>query len=331
MTRADLIAMVTELKSKMSRIESGSQAPASAPQSAKLKPYIRKVDGIEVDVNNDFTYLKGSTGTSVRFDGAELGVIRRRDDSTFTFEKVADASPNVARDIRLFENPDQVRDFIAREYVGRIKEAQARTQRFDETPGEDGFEYTVPWTESETYAGEASRPFTAEAPAADPITDPQVRGRDGDILSYTEDNFDIPPGKKLAVQFIDANQKTFGKVRVPIGKQTLGDTLKASASHQYVVGYVDAPYKSGSVGAQKTFRPLNPDDVMVPFNSRAPVRGGDYEALPARARNATTSTSPRGRVNRPAKIDSLAQKPLANATEFRNPVPAGYGRRMADL
>jgi hypothetical protein len=331
MTRADLIAMVTELKSKMSRIESGSQAPASAPQSAKLKPYIRKVDGIEVDVNNDFTYMKGSTGTSVRFDGAELGVIRRRDDSTFTFEKVADASPNVARDIRLFENPDQVRDFIAREYVGRIKEAQARTQRFDETPGEDGFEYTVPWTESETYAGEASRPFTAEAPAADPITDPQVRGRDGDILSYTEDNFDIPPGKKLAVQFIDANQKTFGKVRVPIGKQTLGDTLKASASHQYVVGYVDAPYKSGSVGAQKTFRPLNPDDVMVPFNSRAPVRGGDYEALPARARNATTSTSPRGRVNRPAKIDSLAQKPLANATEFRNPVPAGYGRRMADL
>ncbi len=331
MTRADLIQMVRDMKAKLSSIESGGTVPPSAPQSAKLKPYIRKVDGIEVDVNNDFTYLKGSTGTSVRFDGAELGVIRRRDDDTFTFEKVADASPNVARDIRLFETPDQVRDFIAREYIGRIKEAQSKTQRFDETPGEQGFEYTVPWTESETYAGEPARPFTAEAPAADPITDPQVRGRDGDILSYTEDNFDIPPGKKLAVQFVDANQKTFGKVRVPIGKQTLGDTLKASSSHGYVVGYVDAPFKSGSVGAQKTFRPLNPDDVMVPFNSNSPVRGGDYEALPSRARNAATSTSPRGRVNRPAKIDSLSQKPLANSAAFRNPVPAGYGRRMADL
>lgn len=331
MSKAELIEMVRELKGKMQRIEAGEIAPPSAPQSAKLKPYIRKVDGLEVDVNNDFTFLKGETGTSVRFDGAELGVIRRRSDDTFTFEKIADANPNVARDVRLFENPDQVRDFLAHEYIGRIREAQRRSQRFDETPGEEGLEYTVPWTESETYAGEPARAFTSDAPAADPITDPQVRGRDGDILSYTEDNFDIPPGKKLAIQFIDANQKTFGKVRVPIGKQTLGDTLKASASHGYVVGYVDAPYKSGSVGAQKSFRPLNPDDVMVPFNSQTPVRGGDYEALPARTRNATTSTSPRGRVNRPAKIDSLAKKPLTNATEFRNPVPAGYGRKMSDL
>jgi len=327
-SRAELQAMVADLQSKLKRIQSNDQQPDQPPASAKYPPYIRKVDGIEIDVNNDFKFIKGETGTSVRFDDVELGVIKRLpDDAGVTFEKLADASPNVSRDIRLFQDANQVRDFIAREFIGRVKEKQAGTQLFDETPDEIGYEYTVPWNDSGTYAGEAQRSVVAEQ-ISDPINDPQVLGRADDLMSQTEDNFDIPAGKRLAVQFVDPNQKTFGTVRVPVGKQSLGQVLKASASHEFTIGYVDAQFKSGSAGAQRTFRPLSSDDVMVPFNSRVPVRSSDFEAMPSQAQ--TLAQSPRARVNKPLSLDALHKKPIEAGAEFKSPVPE-WGVKLSEM
>ena len=326
MTKAELISRLKEAEAaRQKRISSASDIN-TMPAGKRYKPFMVSVRGVEVDVHNDFTFTKGTDGTvEVRMADSQevLGKIQTIEGHGFVFHKTADAADAPKT---LFTTNDALKRQLPVMFEARIKKLNEDTSNFDVRENEPDLIYYEPdYKQSETYADAPVREIT-EADIVDPIAQPRVVGDPSNPLSMTEDNFDVPAGRKLAVQIIDPESgKSFKSVRVLSykGNQSIGDVLKTSAKYKYVVGHVEAPYKSGSIGAEETFRPLDPEDAFYPANATEPVLGAEYAPTSGNDRS-----SRRMRKNRPHKLEDLAGKAIIGAPEFY--ADAGI-RSVADL
>ena len=297
LTATEKVEALKELNANMAAHLAATKAPNTIPAGKKHKPHVVVVDGIEVDVHNDFTYTKQGERTVVGFEGETLGTIEKLGDAVL-FTKAGDGSGLNAR-----KYPDRasMRDALPVLFRDRIKAKQEETQKFDVRPDEEGMAYAEPdWTKTETYREE---PAVAESRATDPIEEPRVPSDPNNPLTRTVDDFDLPPGKDIALQIVDPESgKLMGSVRVfsRKNKQTVGDVLKNSSKYQYVMGHVDAGVKSNSFAAQETFRPFDSQDNFVPAYSDQPVTLETFEP-----RLATQSAKVRRK--RPQKLEKLVE------------------------
>ena len=297
LTPTEKIEALKELNANMAAHLAATKAPNTIPAGKKHKPHVVVVDGIEVDVHNDFTYTKQGDRTVIGFEGETLGTIEKLGDGIL-FTKAGDGSGLNAR-----KYPDRasMRDAIPALFRDRIKAKQEETQKFDVRPDEEGMAYAEPdWTKTETYREE---PAVPEARATDPIEEPRVLSDPNNPLTRTVDDFDLPPGKDIALQITDPESgKLMGSVRVfsRKNKQTVGDVLKNSAKFNYVVGHVDSGVKSNSFAAQETFRPFDGQDSFIPAYDDNPVTLEQFEP-----RLATQSAKVRRK--RPQKLEKLLE------------------------
>ena len=326
LTRAQLIERIITMQSKAEQRMVDNVAPQVIPASLKHKPVVRVIDGIEVDLNNDFNYVRAADDSvDVSFNGKRIGQIKEVKGYGWSFTDLT-GKQRADSGVILYKTKRQLQESIpvfARDEI----HAAAKDGRLDVRDGEQGLSYTEEnWQNTETYGGEGTKATRPATQAPDPVESPKVIGDPNNPLSMTADNFEVPAGRQLAIQIIDpASGKAFKSVRVfsYTNKQTVGGVLKNSAKYQYVIGSVEMPYRSGTIGAETSFRPLNPDDSFYLPSGDAPVRGADVDSLPASA-----TTSPRARGNRPAKMEDVAGKPLVGA----DPAFANEGvRTVGDL
>ena len=255
---------VIELQKEFKAHLNATKAVDTVPQGKKHPPHIVVVDGIEVDVHNDFSFTqRDATGAKVDvgFDGETVGTINKLPSGEVLFTK---AGGDDLLNSRMFTNKAELRDKIPELFRERIKRKQEATQMFEERPNEKGMSYPEPnWTKSETYKAEPP----VQTRAVDPIEEPKVKSDPDNPLSRTVDDFELPPGKDIALQLIDADSgNAYGQVRVfsRRKKQTVGDVLKAASKFKYVMGNVQAGSGSKSYQAQETFRPFDAHDEFVP-------------------------------------------------------------------
>ena len=313
---------VDVLRKEFSAHLAATKAPDTIPEGKKHKPHIVVVDGIEVDVHNDFTFTKQGNRTQVGFDGETVGTIDVLPSGEVLLTK---AGGDELLNARKFSSKSELRDKLPeliRERIGRKQEA---TQMFEERPDEKGMSYAEPdWTKSETYKEETPTPATQ---VADPIEDPIIKSDPNNPLSRTVDDYDLPPGRDIAVQIVDPDAgKAYGQVRVfsRKTKQSIGDVLKASAKFQYVVGHVQTGTGSKSFNAQETFRPFDAQEEFVPAYSAEKVTVEKFDP-----RLATQSSKVRSK--RPTSVEKAAAIPVDAETLSFTPHTGDNITNVAEL
>ena len=318
------LAEMQKLNAELQAHKDATQAPAVQPAGKKHKPRVVVVDGIEVDANNDISYSRNGDRVEVGFEGEKVGFIQEISPTQIMFVRTGGDALNGA-DAKMFNSKSVLRDripFLIKDVITRV---QNTTEKFDVRPDEEGRSYVEPdWRQTETYREEPPVPETA---TPDPIVEPKPKSDPNNELTWSADDFDVPPMRDIAVQIIDpAAGKMYGQVRVfnLRKKQTLGDVLKNSAKYKYVVGSVESGRKGKSFGAQETFRPLDGDAEFVPHYQEDLVKAADVDPVQA-------TSSPKVRKNRPVqfnKLESIAvdqetlsftpPKPIKNAAELLN-------------
>jgi hypothetical protein len=305
MTKAQLVAEIQRLRAKSEAKASADVEPSAIPANLKHKPRIVvSPDGIEVDVNNDFKYTQAGDGNiEVDFDGVKVATIVKKKDGLI-LKSMRTGAPAL-----FFDNKKDLVTYLPVAFRNRIKAANADSPRFDSHENQEGLSYEInDWTKSETYGESAQVELKTEA--RDPIDQPQVIGKDDSPLNMTADNFDIPANKQLAIQIIDpASGNAFKSVRVASYQKTqsVGDILKKSSKYEYVIGTVDAPHRSGSFGAEESFRPLNDEDIFFPVNAKEPVSASEYKPKTA---GKNDQSSKRVRTNRAVKLEKIKNKAI---------------------
>lgn len=275
MSSAEKVEAMSAVNAEFKAHLEATKAPDTVPEGKKHKPHIVVVDGIEIDVHNDFTFTKNGSRTEVGFEGEPVGSIDVLPSGEVLLTK---AGGDEFMNARKFSNKAELRDKLPELIRDRIGRKQEETQKFDERPNEKGMSYHEPdWTKSETYKDETPVPPTQ---MADPIETPAVKSDPNNPLSRTVDDFDLPPGRDIAVQIIDPDAgKAYGQVRVfsRKTKQSVGDVLKTSAKFQYVVGHVETGTGSKSFNAQETFRPFDAHEEFVPAYSAEKVTTESFD------------------------------------------------------
>lgn len=324
LTSAEKVEAMQRINEEFKAHKEATKPNSNVPTNAKHPPHVVVVDGIEVDVNNDFTYTGTRGGiTKVAFDGEAVGTIEVLADKTVLFTK---AGGDEGFNARKFTSRTAMRDALPGLVRDRIKAKQEATQKFEQRPNEEGRNYPEPdWSKTETYREETPVPAARKV---DPIEEPKVVSDPNNPLTHTVDDFDIPPGRDISVQIVDPESgKIFGQVRVfsRKTKQTVGDVLKASSRFKYVVGSVEAGVKSNSFRAQETFRPLNPDDSFKPAYQDGLVTLQEFDP-----RMATQSSKVRSK--RPTAFNKLAGMSIDQETLSFTPHEANFKiENAADL
>ena len=304
----EMVRIILELKSELDAIKNGVP-PTKAPTGTQFKPYIRKIDGYEVDVHNHFKFEgKGGEGFLV-FDGvrvAQMGKIGDKVSLTLITDK---ASSN---DIRLFSNSNMMKDNIPEIFKNRIAEYAERTGAIIKTEGEEGLQFKQEWNKSETYKGRAeadAEDLVIDDPTVEtsPISDPK------NVMTHTANDYQVPPGRKMAIQIVDdvEGSALHGVVRIPNPNQTIGQVLKTSSNKKFIIGHVKIDRKIASgrrkKGMANVVTPASLAEAMEDFTPLTPSEGKvTYQEGQLLLGNKTVADkSPRKRAMRPVKVEDL--------------------------
>lgn len=300
MTKAELIEFIQTNKATLDKEIGATAEPDVAPASLKHKPAIVvSKRGIEVDVNNDFEYRKINDDVfEVYYNGQKLGTAEKTMNGGIFYKDGNGA--------HAFTRGAEFKTGLVDMYDDMISGTQKRTGQYDEVAPAQVTYDQPDWRHSESYKDEAAVPASEKT---DPIEDPAPVSDPDNMLTWTEKNFDVPAGRKLAIQIVDGEAgKQNGAVRVLSYKtpQTVGKVLGKSARFNYVVGTVEHGMTSSKMGARETFRPLNADDAFIPVNGAQPVKNP----------TAAETASRRLRKNKPAKVEDLQGKKLTNPPQW---------------
>lgn len=300
-----LLGAIQELTAELQQRIKATQAPNNKPAGKRYTPRVVVLDGIEVDVHNDFKYVKQGDGrTAVQFNGETAAYIKQfGDEEIFLSIAGGDGSG------RMYSNKVALMNDLPRMLRERITAHQESTGEFDVRPKEEGMSYPEPdWHNTETYADAPAEAVSPNTP--EPIDQPRVASDPNDPMTFTRDDFDVPPARDIAVQITDPEAGAmFGQVRVFSLKknQTVGDVLKNSSKYQHVVGSVRAGARSNSFASQETFVPLDPEAMFKPHYSDTLIKGGDFDPRLRRS-------SPNTRENKPKDIDKTVDVKIDQET-----------------
>lgn len=317
LSQTELFAAIVELQKKVEELS--TQKPTNTkPAGTRNKPIIATTpSGIEVDLNNDIRYYREKADGSVRLeiDGKVLGRYTETEDGSASIMhpdgfKVA------------FTSARELKKQLVQIYRRQIEDIQTQSkgERFAVNPAAEGLPHTqVDHTKTQTYKNE--KPTKATEADDAPEVSPPAKSDPENIMTWTQADFiDLPDGRQLAVQFLDAGGrvKKAGIVRAAGMKgkganrqpQTVSDVLGQSADVKYVIGHVQAG--GGRATAQETFFPMNLDDIFLDQNGKALI-GHD---VPKGKRGMTgTQQSNRKRENRASKFEDVAGKQLTITDE----------------
>ena len=305
----ELVSVIRELKAELDAIKNGVP-PKGNPSGAQFKPYIRKIDGYEVDVHNHFKF-EGANGEGfLVFDGVRVAQTGKIGDKTALTLLVDKTSSN---DIRLFSNSDMMKDNIPEIFKNRIVEYANRTGAIKKTSGEEGLQFKQEWNKSETYKGRPEAE-AEELVIADPIKEPAPISDPKNVMTHTANDYQVPPGRKMAIQIVDETEGSSlnGVVRIPNPNQTIGQVLKASANKKFIIGHVDISRKISSGRRKKGGSSITPASLAEAMNDFTPIdetasKVQYNEAGKLSLGNKTVApTSPRKRAKRPTKVQDLS-------------------------
>ena len=108
MDTTELVSLVRELKAELDALKNGVP-PKAPPSGTTIAPYIRKIDGYEVDVHNHFKW-EGTKATGegfLVFDGVRVASIGKIGDK-ISLTLLADKTS--ANGIRIFNSPSMMKD-----------------------------------------------------------------------------------------------------------------------------------------------------------------------------------------------------------------------------
>lgn len=312
MDTTELVSLVRELKAELDALKNGVP-PKAPPSGTTIAPYIRKIDGYEVDVHNHFKW-EGTKATGegfLVFDGVRVASIGKIGDK-ISFTLLVDKAS--ANDIRIFNSPRMMKDNIPEIFKKRIAEYADRTGAIKKTDGEDGLQYKKEWNKSETYKGRAEAD-PEENVIQDPVLEPAPISDPANVLTHTAADYTVPPGRKMSIQIVDETEGStiHGVVRIPNPNQTIGQVLKAASNKKFIIGHNDISVKISSgrrkkggstitpaslIEAMNDFVPINEADGKVAYNEPGKLSLGNKTVAP---------TSPRKRAKRPTKSDDLSE------------------------
>ena len=309
MPKDEMVRIILELKSELDAIKNGVP-PTKSPTGTQFKPYIRKIDGYEVDVHNHFKF-EGSNGEGfLVFDGirvAQTGKIGNKVSLTLITDKTS------GNDIRLFSNSNMMKDNIPEIFKNRIAEYAERTGAIIKTEGEEGLQFKQEWNKSETYKGRAeadAEEIVIDDPSLEtsPISDPK------NIMTHTANDYQVPPGRKMAIQIVDEadGSKVHGVVRIPNPNQTIGQVLKNSADKKIIIGHVDISRKISSGRRNKSGATITPASLaeamhdFIPIDEASGKVAYQDNGVLTLGNKTVANKSPRKRAMRPVKVEDLS-------------------------
>ena len=240
-----------------------SQKPAGVARTPQVVVY----DGIEVDLNNDFTMKQLNDNTfSVTAFGTPNKATASVDDAgmwTFTWNHAELGSVT-----KVYPTREAMKNSLPKMFKEDIYNAFSDGKLTPHSKGGEGRAFSIDWRASDTYA---DRPqVDASAPVSRPAAPSTPKAPDAPEavidLEANVNTLGIPEGRVFAVQMIDGG----GAIR-PIGRNqtTAGQVLGAKgAQTKYVVGHVNSSMLGKSGGkyqhSLKTdFEPLDEGSTVI--------------------------------------------------------------------
>ena len=310
LSREELLAAIGDLQNKIAEI-TPAKVVETKPVGTKRPPMIATTaSGIEIDVNNDIRYFRNKSDESinVELDGQLLGKIRRGEDGSVSIKHPDGMNLK-------FKSNDVLKKSLAQIFHRKIEAIQeaSKGNRFAVNQAAVGLPHvqTNP-KKTETYKNDPVE--VTEEDLGNPEESPPVKSNPDDKATWTSEDFDVPAGRRLAIQFVEKGGRAkVGEVRVAGMKgkkdarqpQAIGDLLGKSGSVQYVIGHVQAG--GGKIANRETFFPMTETDSFI--DQRGNVVTGD--SVPKGQRGVSPSTqSNRKRENRASKFDDVRANKL---------------------
>ena len=257
-----LNARVAEIQGEYKAKTGPATTPTSQPHTPTGRaPYMRVIDGIEIDMFNDLQYVDMGKGvTAVKFEGFTLGRVETMSDGKVTFQKSSGG------DLRVYANRLALIDDLLPMFRASFnKVADAQPGKYKRKLGQEGLSYPTKTNTSQTYSdpNAVTTPVDPSKKGVTPLDNPSKPVDPADIFTHNGEHYGtlIPVGKKLALQFTSG--KYVGTVRGTSESkpQNLGEMLKKSRNIKFIVGHVDIATEGVSAAQQRvdTFRPMDPN------------------------------------------------------------------------
>ena len=290
--------------------------PNSVPPTSKGRPpYIRVIDGIEIDLFNDLDYVDlGDGRTSIRFEGFMLGAVDSLPDGKAVFTRASDST------VRVFDSKkDLIDDLLPmfRESFNIV--ADKMPNKYTRKSNQVGTEYPIDHKNSEIYGN--NKPLTPNTKKGEtPLDTPAKPVDPADRLTHNGEYYaaQIPTGKMFAVQIVDETSKLKGSVRATSMKkpQSAGDMLKNSSRYQFIFGHVDLPATGISRKDQliETFRPMDANDSFYNRNGKL-VTVAEADAELATKANVVPDGSKAAVNTKASKLSKIAGNPINGSKE----------------
>lgn len=290
--------------------------PDSVPPTSKGKPpYIRVIDGIEIDLFNDLDYVDlGNSRTSIGFEGRMLGAVDSLPDGKAVFTRASDGK------VYVFDTKkDLIDDLLPmfRETFNQV--ANKMPNKYRRKANQVGTEYPIDHKNSETYGN--NKPLTPNTKKGEtPLDTPAKPVDPADRLTHNGEYYaaQIPTGKMFAVQIVDKTSKLKGSVRATSLKkaQSAGDMLKNSSRYEFIFGHVDLPSTGVSRKDQllETFRPMDASDSFYDRNGKL-VTVADADAELASLANTVPDGSKAAVNTKASKLSTIADNPISGSEE----------------
>jgi len=328
---ADLLAIKREqglsnewLKVEIKKIEDHYRAktkpvktPDNMPSTPKGRPpYIRVIDGIEIDLFNDLDYADlGDGKTRIKFEGFTLGTVETMPDGKAVFTRSGNGR------VRVYDQRiDLIDDLLPMFRESFNKVADQMPNKYRRKDGQVGTQYPIDHNLSETYG--QNKPQTPNNQKNEtPLDTPAKPVNPDDPLTHNGEYYasQIPTGKMFAIQIVDETSKLKGSVRATSMKkpQSAGDMLKNSSRYKFIFGHVDLPATGVSRKDQliETFRPMDPNDSFYNRNGQL-VTVADADAELAKAANIVPDGSNVAeKKTKAADLDKIKDNPIQGSAE----------------
>lgn len=311
----ELLAAMANLQAEIKR----RKTPAPKAQTVVGQNYKAVIhttpSGIEIDINNDISYSRpeGSKVVTMKIGERKLGDAIENEDGSFSI-----MHPDGVSKLK-FKSFGPMKRVLAQIFNKQIEEVQAASKgtRFAVKETAKGIPHVqVDPKQTATYGNDKVVPVSKGKPETPEIAiKPEVDASDPTTWSAV-DFEDMPAGRALAVQFLEAGPKVKRRViRIDNSKkpQTIREMVGASRDVPYVIGHVQAGTKSPAI-AQETFFPMDAEDIFID-QTGAEIVGLDVPE--GRRGIATNSQSRRKRENRASDLKTVSGKTLKMADDDR--------------
>ena len=223
--------------------------------------------GLEVDAANDFSYnkIEGSSQVDVSFGGETIGRIETLPDGKKILSRKAPKdSKNPYIVLGPYMSSSDLLKRIPHAFSDYVDAAQEIDHRFTVNEDAKGAPHFNDDPAKTLTHANSKKVALVQGEKADPLDEPPIKADPNNMLTWTEADFEISEGYRLAIQFLDPeNEKLLGVVR-PASKTrrvTVLTILGKGKDLEYVIGAVKKG--KGQLGAQETFRPLDPAEMFI--------------------------------------------------------------------